>query len=633
MTSLPVTSRVNGSGLWIALGLVAAAALVRGAGVGLASFRGDEAFSIRIAQLPIDTLFAAMAASEPNPPLQFLFLRSWIGLVGLSEVAVRWPSVLSGVLTVALTYRFGRVLIGKRATLLATGWVAVQPFLVWYAEDVRAYASLALWLLVAAWAAWQGLAKAQWRWWVLSAIAAWTALALHYFAALTLAALAIAVLTTPTFSARWRQAAATYGSAALIYLPWALYVWPLLSGHAKSWLTPLSADEIIWRTLVAYSTGGRWAGAPEAWLAPGAAGLGLLLAVGVVAKARSRQRLVWLLALGPATPALLGLLNAWRPTYAEHYAIPGLIGSLMLAAAGLHDGLGALNTRQRGLLAAIALTAIAAGSLVCVRNVWLDPAYAKSPDWRGLAATLSARARPGDVVWMNLPDPALEVYLAGRVPFENAPPGAVLSVESMGAAERALAVTAAEAQITRAQQEVKRIFFLAAPSPAWDPEGLAGKGLEACCELIDDRVVSGLRLQIFDTPLGALSARRPLAADFANGVRLTGYRLERLPDRLHLTLFWQATESVTTDYTVFVHLVAADGFQVAGADGDPRDGQAPTSSWTTGIDVIDPHPIVPPDGLTAGAYRLRVGWYLRETGERVARIDGGEFVELPEPVP
>ncbi|HRE27540.1 MAG TPA: hypothetical protein PK954_12965, partial [Anaerolineales bacterium] len=69
MTSLPVTSRVKGSGLWIALGLVAAAALVRGAGVGLASFRGDEAFSIRIAQLPIDTLFAAMAASEPNPPL------------------------------------------------------------------------------------------------------------------------------------------------------------------------------------------------------------------------------------------------------------------------------------------------------------------------------------------------------------------------------------------------------------------------------------------------------------------------------------------------------------------------------------------------------------------------------------
>lgn len=612
-------------GFWVAIAILVGATLLRGLTVGLADYRGDEAFSIRLAQLPLETLFAAMAVSEPNPPLQFLFLREWIGFGRLNEVALRWPSVLCGVLSTALTYRLGASLIGRRAALIAAGWAAVQPFLIWYSQDLRAYMSLTLWVLVAAWGAWEGLHHGGWRWWIISAAAAWLAMALHYFAALSLGALALAVVVTPGLRKVWPRAITSYAGAVALYLPWAVYVWPLLSGHQKSWLTPLNAFDVLWRTLVAYSSGGRWSGAPDAWLWPGVLILGACLIIGVVASARDRARLAWLVALGPATPALLGLLNTWRPSYAEHYAIPGLIGCLLLAAAGIEFMARKLWPGQAAILASGALAPIALASLACAWNVWFDPAYAKAPDWRGLVRELVERAGPNDVVWVNLPDPALEIYLEGRLTVENAPPQAVpLS------GDRSAALKAAAEQIARVQHDRDRVYFLFSPSPAWDPEGLVGLGLSGCCELIDDRRIGTQRVQIFDTPRGALAARSPLTADFTAGMRLTGYRVERVADRLHFTLFWRTATAITTDYTVFVHLVAADGFQVAGADGIPRNGNAPTSTWALNGDIVDPHPVTVPAGLNAGPYYLEIGWYLPETGERVSLETGGEVLRLPD---
>ncbi|MBL8094339.1 MAG: glycosyltransferase family 39 protein [Anaerolineales bacterium] len=617
--------------LWLPLIVLAAAALVRGGTAGLANYRGDEAFSIRFSQLPLDTLLAAMAVSEPNPPLQFLFLREWIGLVGLSEVALRWPSVLTGILTTALAYRLGGSLIGRRAALLASAWVAVQPFLVWYAQDLRAYASLSLWFLVAAWCAWEGLRRRSWVWWIGSAAAAWLAMALHYFAALSLLALALAVAISPGFRATWRRAIGAYAGAAGLYLPWALYVWPLLSGHEKSWLTPLSAAEVVWRTLVAYSTGGHWAGAPAAWLWPGVLILGALLLSGLFALTRAGYRLAWLLALGPATPLALGLLSLWRPTYAEHYAIPGLVGCLLIAAAGLDAISRRIGpARVSAPVAWAVLTPVLLASLAGLWNVWTHPDYAKAPNWRGVLREIEAQSTPDDVVWVNLPDPALEIYLAGRLPVENAPPMAVPAKDSPDEVGRAAALQSAAEQVARLQLNHRRVFFVFSPGPAWDPDAVAAQGLSGCCELIDDRIIVGQRIQIYDTPRGALAARRPLSASFSEGMNLTGYRVERVSDRLHLTLFWRTATTITADYTVFVHLVAEDGFQVAGADGDPRGGTAPTSTWAIDTDLIDPHPLTLPEGLGAGPYYLEIGWYLRETGGRLPLLNGGDALRLPD---
>jgi hypothetical protein len=88
-----------------------------------------------------------------------------------------------------------------------------------------------------------------------------------------------------------------------------------------------------------------------------------------------------------------------------------------------------------------------------------------------------------------------------------------------------------------------------------------------------------------------------------------------------LTLYWRGLIEMEDDYTVFVHLLR-EGDQIwAGADRQPQDGAAPTSTWANGQIVVDEYelaivPDAPPD-----VYETEVGLYLAETGERLDLLD------------
>jgi uncharacterized membrane protein len=59
-------------------------------------------------------------------------------------VGLRSLSALFGTATVPVAYLVGRELIGRRAGLGLAAIVAVEPMLVWYSQDARAYALLVL---------------------------------------------------------------------------------------------------------------------------------------------------------------------------------------------------------------------------------------------------------------------------------------------------------------------------------------------------------------------------------------------------------------------------------------------------------------------------------------------------------
>jgi len=110
-----------------------------------------------------------------------------------------------------------------------------------------------------------------------------------------------------------------------------------------------------------------------------------------------------------------------------------------------------------------------------------------------------------------------------------------------------------------------------------------------------------------------------LNADFGHMIQLSGYTLAPTPEGLSVTLFWQARRVPDADYTIFVHLVDADGEMVAQADAQPLDGQYPTSIWGPGESVVDERRIPVP----AGEYQVFVGLYRWETLERLpALLDG-----------
>jgi hypothetical protein len=101
---------------------------------------------------------------------------------------------------------------------------------------------------------------------------------------------------------------------------------------------------------------------------------------------------------------------------------------------------------------------------------------------------------------------------------------------------------------------------------------------------------------------------------------------------LTLTLTWQAVEPVAQDYTVFIHLLAPDGSKVAQRDARPCDGECPTNTWQPGELVLDRYQLEwVPKGVP-GPYRLAIGLYLLETGERavvLGRDDRTVFLDVP----
>jgi hypothetical protein len=90
---------------------------------------------------------------------------------------------------------------------------------------------------------------------------------------------------------------------------------------------------------------------------------------------------------------------------------------------------------------------------------------------------------------------------------------------------------------------------------------------------------------------------------------------------LQVILTWQAEATPKQDYTVFVQLLDEAGQVRAQHDGQPGDGTLTTTSWAPGEYVRDEHRLALPGDLPAGDYRLIVGMYLPESGERLAVFD------------
>lgn len=93
-----------------------------------------------------------------------------------------------------------------------------------------------------------------------------------------------------------------------------------------------------------------------------------------------------------------------------------------------------------------------------------------------------------------------------------------------------------------------------------------------------------------------------------------------------LILHWTADGTPDANLSVFVHVLDASGKLVAQHDGQPRLGLWPTSAWSAGNQIVDPHPLTGLDGLPSGDYRIEIGLYRPDTGERIRAEHGDSAV-------
>ncbi|MFQ5613625.1 MAG: glycosyltransferase family 39 protein [Anaerolineae bacterium] len=379
------------------------------------SLWGDEIFTAIFAALPPRDLIA-WTAGDIHPPLYYLIASlpsrsEWLWPPGAPSAATdwlwRWPSVLAGLLAVAVTYRLGRETLGQRAGVLAAALLAVAPIALKYGQEARMHglfmclSALATLSLVLAWR------KGGWRRWAGYALVTAANLYTMYFAFLVVAAHA-AWVTARLLAARSGGKGVATGSsrggrfknllawgaalavAFLLYGPW----WPVLF------------DIVSRRAALGAVEGG--VGAPLAFLrkvveavgSPNVGGawffFGLYL-VGLIWAARQRR---WaLVALGTAWLALPAMLPlALGDPRALHLRYAFVLPVFLLLAAAALLWFGRWLAAKRWVASRWSLVYVSWIAVTISLYGALTIFAQSKPDWRGAAQYLARNAAPGDVI-------------------------------------------------------------------------------------------------------------------------------------------------------------------------------------------------------------------------------------------
>lgn len=384
--------------------VLAVAAVLRLYDLGAWGLWVDEAATAFFASLRWPELFGPLARIETNPPFYYGLIKAWMALAGGGDTALRLPSAVAGIGTVAAAWVFVRQVFGDRAAFAAGLMVAVSGIHVFESREARAYVFVVLFhalSLIAARALARRLAGTQvspfWPACALAAAGAASA-AMHYTGILVAAAAygyAFALLLTRR-QASWRAAGWIVVSGVLCLLlasPVILLAARLAtdSSNSASWMravTSLRVPRGLTETLAVN---------PAEMLSDDVARIGAsfaaygfalaLLWVGLRAEGRRDETLALVGLLG-CTILLFLLAESLSPVITPRSLAFAIVPILALMAA-------AIATLPGWKLQAAALAAFALIQGPAIITA-MGPPFRE--DWRAVVATLSHRTAPGDAI-------------------------------------------------------------------------------------------------------------------------------------------------------------------------------------------------------------------------------------------
>jgi uncharacterized membrane protein len=141
----------------------------------------DEAISVHQANLSLSDMMKNLQYGDRHPPLHHIVLWLTVKVIGDSELAVRLPSIIAGTLVIPALYLLGRELYDRRTGLVAAGFGACSPLLIWYAQEARMYAFVTLFGLLAVWTQLRVIRRPTMGAWAAYILATSALLFSHYF--------------------------------------------------------------------------------------------------------------------------------------------------------------------------------------------------------------------------------------------------------------------------------------------------------------------------------------------------------------------------------------------------------------------------------------------------------------------
>jgi 4-amino-4-deoxy-L-arabinose transferase-like glycosyltransferase len=633
--------RVNRRSPWILVALILCAFALRVYHLDFVSLRGDESFTVLFVAEPLPQLLEGIRNVEPNPPFYYFLLRAAMFFLGQSDFSARYVSAFFGVLAIPLLYQLGRTLmpasrVGKMAALLAALLLAINPYQIWHSQDVRNYTLWPALSLASLCFMLRALRENRRSYWLGYVAMTLLSLYTHYYDVLVLifenAFVFLCYRRDRLLIKRWLIAQAIL---LVLYLPWPLFA----SSRPFSYedVTPNVPGilGIVERSLSVFTVGET---VPQilatillpVWL--------LLLMLGLGSALRQGRQTFAFLLLYLAVPTLcMFLLTQWRPLFRERYL--NVIAPACYLTFAL--GLAALARLRWGR----ALAAVGVGVLVIpagfsLGHYYFDLQYAKSANWRELAAYLEAQAGPDDVIVQNYPDPSLAYYYHG--PSERVVLPHRSAVDQVGDLPVKRLATGQALQQLLADH---RLLWLLPYKSEWDPQGFVESWLNRRARKVREEQVDAFRVVAYERMEAASpSIQYPRVSRLGEGIELLGYDItadsrpacklqeagDATPERLtlddkscvlHLTLYWHVLAPIDIAYTVFTHLLGPDGQIQSQQDNQPQGGGFPTLEWFPGDIIPDEYTLAFPPDAPPGEYALEVGMYRPETMERLAAYD------------
>lgn len=589
-------------------------------------------------------------------PAYFGSLAVWEDLAGASEFSLRYLSVMFSLLSVAFTYALGKRLFGRPAGVAAAGFVALNTFSIYYAQEARMYAMLAavaaasMWLFVG-WTRAYLKQRRIFEWGIALALMNALGMYTHFSYALVMVSQAVIavvwlfmlLLGVVRLERPYRRQV-THGRVGLepIYTITttlrALIVYTVLNlmtvALFSPWLPialrqtssqPNISDIVPLEQLIRTLQG--WAAFgitfEQSMGGMGVAVYFFLLFGLLLLPGRSRGQ-GWRMLLPIVWVLVSAAIYIWLGLYERYlrFLSPMQIAFALWLGRGVWN-LWMIRPRRQSRWAAyvprgVAVTAMLALWLTMARGIpllYTDRIYQRD-DYRGLAAAIDDQVTASDRVILSAPG-LTEVF---NYYYRGVAPVVLIPVTQNPRLE-------AESVIANSQM-IQAVYY---GEREQDINGTLEATLDADTYPIDSRWWGDVRWVRYAAPRPTTAIDRP-AVRFGDSIELVSVRLSNTTwmsgslQPLLIDLTWKTEKPLAASYKVFIQVLSDTGVLVAQRDSPPANGRQPSDQWLTDQAVSDRHALLL-DMLPAADYTLIVGLYDPTTGQRLM-VNGGDFLTL-----
>ncbi|GAA3269068.1 glycosyltransferase family 39 protein [Dactylosporangium vinaceum] len=359
----------------------------------------DEYVTAYAAQLSWTELFRLLRNIDLVHALYYFVMHLWVDVFGVSEIALRAPSVIAMAVAAGTLAVLGRRLAGTPTGVLAGVLFAVVPAVSRYAQEARSYAWVSALVLLSTLGLTSAVRDPRRRRWVLYGAGLVALTYLHFVALLVVPA--HAVLVWYRRRSTGRAFLVTVGIAAVLAAPMA-------------WFAKGQDDQVSWIG----RDEAKVAGYPTELFGSHAVAWAVMIAgaYGAVALWQNRSRIVPFLLVWALLPPLVSYaVYPAMHIFLAKYALYTLPAWVLLAAAAIvvpldRPGPRLLRYRRFALPAAV-LVVLALGWPAQVQ--YRDGDTLGEPDYHAAAAYVRTQLRAGDAIAYSAPAGRAN----GRLPF------------------------------------------------------------------------------------------------------------------------------------------------------------------------------------------------------------------------